>query len=126
MNILQLILGAVPVEAIVVFVVRKIAPGAPAWVAKTVAKAISEVAKVVNALDKDAYDDLTPAQKRARAVRAGRAVLDKSFDDVPAWSTLSEERRDRIVTGIAELVLFVLDLTGPERRSARKALRKRE
>ena len=124
MNILQLLLGAIPVDVIIVFVIRKVAPKAPTWVASVAGKAVSEVAKVVSALDKDAYDNLTPAQKRARAVQAGRMVLDASFDDVPAWGGLSEDRRDRIVSGIAELVLFVLDLTAPERRVARKSLRK--
>lgn len=123
MQILQVLLKAIPIESIVVFIVRKIAPEAPAWVASVVAKAIGNVAKVVKALDRAEYAALSPSQKRLKVVTVGRKLLDDAFDEVPTWGALSEDRRDRIVVGIAELVLFVLDLSAPERRSARKALK---
>lgn len=73
------------------------------------------------------FKDMTGPEKAEHVKREVIAYADKAFDDVPAWSELSEKRRDRIIRGLAELALFLLeakdDGTKPAaiRRKARKA-----
>lgn len=69
--------------------------------------------------------DITRESKFETALAYVGAILDDSFDDVPEWSDLGEEKRDIIVAGLIELVLF-LRKTGKSKalKKALKQLRK--
>lgn len=84
---------------------RLILPEAPAWVGDILADAIPEVIELVEEMRGEDY--LTGPQKRSVVVTEVRNLLDDSFDGVPAWNNLGEEKRDRILDGIAELAHFV-------------------
>ena len=76
------------------------------------------------------FEAMTGPEKRAHVVAAVVAYADEAFDDVPTWGDISEKRRDRIIGGLAELALFILeakdDGTKPAaiRRKARRATRR--
>jgi hypothetical protein len=48
--------------------------------------------------------------KRIAAIEALREFIDNECDDIPEWSALGEDRRDRILSGLIELVLWVVEL----------------
>lgn len=73
------------------------------------------------------------ATKLDTAIELGRKFADDYLDDIPAWKELDEDRRDRIIGGLVELVLFFehvnehpddLNKKGPDSGDARRARRK--
>jgi hypothetical protein len=46
------------------------------------------------------------------AVKEISDLLDDAFDDLPEWSSLTEEQRDRIIGGLVELSVFLEGLVG--------------
>lgn len=67
------------------------------------------------------------------AIELGRQFADDYLDSIPAWKELDEERRDRIIGGLVELVLFFeqlhehpddMNFEGPNSGDARRARRK--
>lgn len=49
-----------------------------------------------------AAESLTGEEKIAAVVEAIRKLADEGLDDVPGWSDLGEDARDRIISGVAE------------------------
>lgn len=91
-------------------------PAAPAWVGPTLTVAIPEVVEAVQDL---VEDDALDAEATIAAVRD---LVDDAFDEIPGWSDEPEERRDRIVHGVAELAMLVAERT--DARGARRLRRK--
>lgn len=54
--------------------------------------------------------DIKNAEKRAVVVESLGLFIDEEFDSMPAWGSLSEERRDRILGGLVELCLWIIEL----------------
>ena len=50
------------------------------------------------------------ADKRSAAVETLGIFIDEELDDIPEWSSLSEDRRDRILGGLIELILWFIEL----------------
>lgn len=102
---------------------RLIFPKAPSWLAGLIATAIPAVHELVVRLKHQ--EGMKGEEKRVWVVSEVREILDDAFDDVPEWSQLSEEARDRILAGLAELSLWISNLAddlGPVK--TRKLLRK--
>lgn len=99
-------------------------PGAPAWVSSLLVAMVPAVIDLVEELD-DLKDRPGP-ERLEFVVENTKKLLDEGFDDVPEWKALGEDRRDRIIAGVTELVLFVDRVTGRKKGAAtlRKALRK--
>ena len=55
-------------------------------------------------VDEDGVD------KRIAAIEALHQFIDSECDDIPEWSALGEDRRDRILSGLIELCLWVVEL----------------
>ena len=49
-------------------------------------------------------------EKRIASIEALRQFIDSECDDIPEWSALGEDRRDRILSGLIELVLWIVEL----------------
>jgi len=102
---------------------RIIFPKAPAWLGGLIGTAIPAVHELVLRLKHK--DEMKGAQKRVWVVSEVTDILDDAFDDVPEWSELPEEARDRILSGLAELSLWVSNLAGDlGTRKSRRLLRK--
>jgi len=106
---------------------RIVFPKAPAWLGGLIATAIPAVHQLVLRLKHK--DDMRGEDKRVWVVSEVTEILDDAFDDVPEWAELSEEARDRILSGLAELSLWVSNLAGElgpkkSRRLLRKSLAK--
>jgi len=94
---------------IITGVMRLVFPKAPAWVAQLLALAVPATIEMVRELnDLKAEGDV----KFGMAVSEISDLLDDSFDDLPEWSSLSEEQRDRIIGGLVELAVFLEGLVG--------------
>lgn len=106
---------------------RLIFPKAPAWLGGLIATAIPAVHELVLRLKRQ--DGMNGEEKRSFVVSEVREILDDAFDDVPEWSALEEQKRDRILAGLAELSLWISNLAGEmgphrTRRLLRKSLAK--
>lgn len=99
-------------------------PRAPAWIAKLIAAALPAVAELVEALDE--AKDRSGADRFKFVVSEVRELLDDGLDEIPEWSELDEEQRDRILGGLVELCLFIhrASSTKKKRVNVRRALRK--
>jgi len=100
-------------------------PRAPAWVAQLIAAALPAVVELVEELD-TAKD--RPGPERFQFVVAEVSeMLDDCLDEIPEWSKLEEDQRDRILGGLVELCLFIHRSSYKKkrgRRDMRRALRK--
>jgi|TARA_A200000159_G_C7055861_1_gene228215 hypothetical protein len=94
---------------IITGVMRLVFPQAPAWVAQLLSLAVPATIEMVRELN-----DLKAEGKVKfdMAVSEIADLLDDAFDDLPEWSDLSEEQRDRIVGGLVELAVFLEGLVG--------------
>jgi hypothetical protein len=94
---------------IITGVMRLVFPQAPAWVAQLLSLAVPATIEMVRELN-----DLKAEGKVKfdMAVTEIADLLDDSFDDLPEWSELSEEQRDRIIGGLVELAVFLEGLVG--------------
>ena len=54
--------------------------------------------------------DIKNQDKRKVVVESLGLFIDEELDSIPAWSSLSEERRDRILGGLVELCLWIIEL----------------
>ena len=110
---------------IITSVMRLIFPKAPAWVAQLLSLAVPATIELVRELnDINAEGKI----KFGMAVSEISELLDDAFDDLPEWSSLSEEQRDRIIGGLVELAVFLEGLVGKvgkkeTLRSARSSIR---
>lgn len=94
---------------IITGVMRLVFPKAPAWVPQLLSLAIPATIEMVRELN-----DLNAEGKVkfGMAVQEISELLDDAFDDLPEWSSLSEEQRDRIIGGLVELAVFLEGLVG--------------
>ena len=94
---------------IITGVMRLVFPKAPAWVAQLISLAVPASIEMVRELN-----DLKAEGKVKfdMAVSEIADLLDDSFDDLPEWSELTEEQRDRIIGGLVELAVFLEGLVG--------------
>tara|TARA_R110002012_G_scaffold186125_1_gene352683 strand:- start:657 stop:1016 length:360 start_codon:yes stop_codon:yes gene_type:complete len=99
-------------------------PRAPAWVAKLIAAALPAVAELVEALDE--AKDRAGTDRFTFVVQEVSELLDDGLDEIPEWSKLEEDQRDRILGGLVELCLFInrASSTKKNRVNVRRALRK--
>ena len=65
---------------------------------------VSEVVKAIEDVvaDMSKINSLTGNEKRREIVDATRKALDE-LDNIPGWSTLGEDARDRILDGLVEI-----------------------
>ncbi len=99
-------------------VFRLLFPKAPAWVPQLLALAIPSTIEMVREL-KELQEE--GKVKFGIAVSEISELLDDAFDDLPEWSSLTEEQRDRIIGGLVELAVFLEGLVG--KMGKRKTLR---
>ena len=52
----------------------------------------------------------TGAEKQSAAVQVLKEFIDDYLDGMPHWEDLSEERRDRILEGLVELSLWLIEV----------------
>ena len=103
-------------------------PKAPDWIARFVGLVIPAVFEIVDELSST---DLEGSAKFRLASEAIGQAIDSAFDELPAWSELSEERRDIVIAGLIELAVFIQELaSGDEEylpvknRTLRKGVRR--
>lgn len=82
-------------------------PKAPAWLLAVLVEGVPVIMDAVDEL-RD-VPELEGAEKASLVIRVAGQAFDDGFDDIPEWSEISEERRDRILSGMTELALFVLE-----------------
>lgn len=92
-------------EGAIKLLLRVVVPGSPAWLASVLVGAAHVLFITIRDLE---GKDLTKPQKRAVAAAAVGDLLDGALDEVPRWSHLGEQRRDRIINGLVELSLFIV------------------
>ena len=90
-------------------VIRLIFPKAPSWVAQLLSLALPATIEMVRELNELKMDGTL---KFDMAVKEISDLLDDAFDDLPEWSSLTEEQRDRIIGGLVELSVFLEGLVG--------------
>lgn len=98
-------------------VLRLILPKAPQWVGVIVPPVVELVLSLAESIDlSDPLEDV---------LHQALVQTDAALDELPGWRDLSEERRDTILKGVVELVLFVrqmIDTYG--KRVTKKALKR--
>lgn len=110
-------------QALIPIIVRALAPKAPEWVLGLLVDGIPAIFDIVSTLQET---DLQGAEKFELATREVAEAFDEALDGVPAWSGISEKRRDRIIGGLVELVVFIaIDAGGVKSpRKTRRDFRK--
>jgi len=72
--------------------------------------------------------DVTGQEKRELAIREVAEWIDRQFDNsllLPnalGWEDMTEERRDRILTGLVEIILWILEIRAEKPKRARVRL----
>lgn len=100
----------------------------PPWLLPVLEEALPAVLELVDRL-RD-IPGMPGPEKKAFVVEQARAMFDEGFDQIPEWGALSEERRDRILGGLAELALFILEISDGDEdgvvtaKEARKSARR--
>jgi hypothetical protein len=111
---------------LVVFLARTLGVSLPGFLGDVLLDLVKGVLWLVKQLQKS---DAPGATKLDTAVALGRQFADDYLDSIPAWKELDEERRDRILTGLVELILFFehlrdlpddVEQTGPDSGEARR------
>lgn len=98
---------------------RLLLPSASPWVRNTITTLIpSVVALVVEVVEQKGSGDQSEL-----AIKGAEVVLDETLDELPAWKDIGEERRDKIIGGLAELALFIVSIAEAD-RSVRKRILK--
>jgi hypothetical protein len=85
-------------------IVRALAPKAPEWVLGLLIDGIPAIFDIVETLQET---ELAGADKFELATREVAEAFDEALDGVPAWSDITEARRDRIIGGLVELIVFI-------------------
>ena len=80
------------------------------WIADLAHDLLVAIPPMVDHLNGERFRVLTGAEKAAAVVRETRRVLDAA-DDVPGWTDLPEHRRDKLIGGVSELALFIIEVT---------------
>ena len=111
------------IAGIVKFAFNLIFPRAPSWVGALLSEAIPLTVELVAAMGK--RKDKTGPEKFAFVVANVTKILDETFDQVPEWAALEEDRRDRIIGGFAELAYFVHKVAPNAHKGRKKRGRKR-
>ena len=78
-------------------------PAAPKWVPDLIMATVEVVGEIVE----DLKDHEDKAERLHMAVVGVHLLLDEKFDDIPEWAELGEAKRDRILAGAVELVLWL-------------------
>lgn len=109
-------------EFLTPLIIKTVLPKAPAWVAGLIVDAIPAIIEIVETLQETG---LQGADKFELATREVAEAFDEALDDVPAWRDISEERRDLIIGGLVELIVFIaVDAGGVKKpRKVRKDFR---
>ena len=110
-------------QLLIPLIVGVLAPKAPAWVLGLLSDGIPAIFEIVETLQET---DLVGAEKLELATRETGDALDEALDSIPAWSAIDEDRRDIIIEGLVELVVFIaIDAGGVDRpRKVRRDFRK--
>lgn len=111
------------IELLLPIVLKALAPKAPAWVAGLILDAVPAVFEIVETLGET---DLEGSDKLRLAIDEVGEALDEALDGVPAWADIGEKRRDVILRGLVELIVFIaIDAGGAKApRKTRKDFRK--
>tara|TARA_R110000787_G_scaffold11103_1_gene37211 strand:+ start:4997 stop:5350 length:354 start_codon:yes stop_codon:yes gene_type:complete len=91
---------------LIAFLFRVAAPKAPTWVPLLITALIKATMELVDELRNH---DAAGADKRAAVIVGVSGILDETLDDLPAWGDLTEDQRDRMIGGVTELALVVLN-----------------
>lgn len=83
---------------------KLIAPKAKPWVIALIAGLIPEAIALVERIAKSKGDVDVVIQGTAD-------LLDNALDGIPEWKALSEEERDSIIVGVANLAKFMADVS---------------
>ena len=84
-------------------------PKLPSGVVEVVTEVLPDVVDLVRTLSHQ--DDVAGADKKATVITSVRDLLDGSLGkSLPKWKDLPEDRQDRILDGLAELVYFIVEL----------------
>ena len=83
-------------------------PSAPGWAGEVIAGLLPLVAELVT---EKAGQEMSGDEKMRSIVKEVRELADEAFDDIPGWKTYPEKRRDRIIGGLAELALFLHEVS---------------
>jgi len=84
-------------------------PKLPSGVVQVVTEVLPDVVDLVRTLS--LRDDVAGADKKTAVIAAVRELLDGSLgNSIPKWKNLPEDRQDRILDGLAELVYFIVEL----------------
>ncbi len=110
-------------QTLLPIIIRAVAPKAPSWILALLADGIPAIFDIVETLQET---DLGGHAKFELATREVAEAFDEALDGVPAWSKISERRRDTIIQGLVELVVFIaVDAQGLRKpRKTRRDFRK--
>ena len=108
-------------NALVAALIRLLLPKAPEWASILIAEVIPAVIDVVSVVSQS---DKKGRAKRALIVKEIGDAFDEALDVVPEWSELSEDKRDLILSGLVELILFIDKVVSNHgKKKARKLVR---
>ena len=84
------------------------------WLLDWASDLLATIPPMVRRLNSPRFAHMSGDEKAATVVAEVRRLLDAS-DDIPGWRDFPEVRRDRIIQGVSELALFVIEVTGERR-----------
>ena len=97
-------------------------PKLPSGIVQVVTEVLPDVVDLVRTLSRQ--DSVAGVDKKKAVISAVRDLLDGSLgNSIPKWKDLPEDRQDRILDGLAELVYFIVELeqSGKTGKTARRA-----
>lgn len=94
--------------------IRTAIPPRHRWVVDLFGDLIVLVPRLVRRLNKERFAKLSGEEKAAAVVVEVRKVLDAA-DDLPGWREVPEHRRDKIIGGLSELALYVIEVVEEDR-----------
>ena len=84
-------------------------PKLPSGIVQVVTEVLPDVVDLVRTLSRQ--DSVAGVDKKKAVISAVRDLLDGSLgNSIPKWKDLPEDRQDRILDGLAELVYFIVEL----------------
>ena len=114
------------IQTIIPWIIKALIPSAPEWAVLLLIEGIPAVFDIVSTLKESTLEG---ADKFKLASEQVGKALDDALDAVPTWKDISEKRRDIIIGGLVELVVFIaIDAGGlgtprRARKDFRRALR---
>jgi len=109
-------------ETLILSALALIWPNIPRWVGKFLYMALMSAVTLIQTLKSDIQ--MSGPEKRETVIREVGTLLDEALDDVPEWKEVSEGQRDRILTGLVELALFIDDAVSGDRKGQVNIMRK--